>query len=42
MDYSISIVVFKDFTVHRLLAGVVTISLLVKKDKQPITRDILA
>jgi len=33
---------FKDPTVHRLLAGAAAISPLVKKDKQPITRDILA
>jgi len=34
--------VFKDPIVHRLLARAAAISPLVKKDKQPITRDILA
>jgi hypothetical protein len=42
VDYSILIIAFKDPTVHQLLAGAATISPLVKKDKQPITRDILA
>jgi len=42
MDYSILITAFKDPIVHRLLAKAATISPLVKKDKQPITRDILA
>ena len=42
MDYGILITAFEDPIVHRLLAGVATISPLVKKDKQPITRDILA
>jgi hypothetical protein len=41
VDYSILITVFKDLIVHQLLARAATISPLVKKDKQPITRDIL-
>ena len=42
MDYGILITAFKDPIVYQLLARVATISPLVKKDKQPITRDILA
>ena len=42
MDYGILITVFKDLTVHQLLAEAAAISPLVKKDKQPIIRDILA
>jgi hypothetical protein len=42
VDYSILIIAFKDPIVYQLLARVATISPLVKKDKQPITRDILA
>jgi len=42
VDYSILITVFKDPIVYQLLARVAAISPLVKKDKQPITRDILA
>ena len=42
MDYGILIIAFKDPIVHQLLTRVATISPLVKKDKQPITRDILA
>jgi len=42
VDYSILIAVFKDPIVYRLLTRVAAISPLVKKDKQPITRDILA
>jgi len=42
MDYSILIAVFKDPIVHQLLTRAAAISPLVKKDKQPITRDILA
>ena len=42
MDYSILITAFEDPIVHQLLAGAAAISPLVKKDKQPITRDILA
>jgi hypothetical protein len=42
VDYSILIIAFKDPIVYQLLARVATISSLVKKDKQPITRDILA
>ena len=42
MDYGILIIAFKDPIVHQLLAGAAAIFPLVKKDKQPITRDILA
>jgi hypothetical protein len=42
VDYSILIIAFKDPIVYQLLTKVATISPLVKKDKQPITRDILA
>jgi hypothetical protein len=42
MDYSILIIAFKDPIVHQLLARAAAISPLAKKDKQPITRDILA
>jgi hypothetical protein len=42
MDYGILITAFKDPIVYQLLARVAAISPLVKKDKQPITRDILA
>jgi len=42
VDYGILIVAFEDPTVYRLLARAAAISPLVKKDKQPITRDILA
>ena len=42
VDYSILITVFKDPIVYQLLTKATTISSLIKKDKQPITRDILA
>jgi hypothetical protein len=42
VDYGISIIAFKDPIVYRLLAEAAAISPLAKKDKQPITRDILA
>ena len=42
MDYSILIAAFKNSTVYQLLARAAAISPLVKKDKQLITRDILA
>jgi len=42
IDYSILITAFKDPIVHQLLTRAAAISPLVKKDKQPITRDILA
>ena len=42
MDYSILITAFKDPIVHQLLTRAAAISPLVKKDKQLITRDILA
>ena len=42
VDYGILIAAFKDPIVHRLLARAAAISPSAKKDKQPITRDILA
>jgi hypothetical protein len=42
VDYSILIAAFKDPIVYQLLTRAAAISPLVKKDKQLITRDILA
>jgi len=42
VDYGILIAAFKDPIVYRLLTRAAAIFFLAKKDKQPITRDILA